>query len=182
MTFTTFRQLHLRLLAILLCADCKSRISSIGSPPQGGGKRLMFLPVLELEVETRSHIFTFRTVVFQYLQVERVPSNKHQQQPPRFFYRGSFCNCGLGCYETKGLTRSKHVTCDLRTSGAVGFVWPLKLLFNRAETGERYASDIVSCVLLHILKFSSRVRTRTFGRFTREANSATLHEGISSSD
>lgn len=82
----------------------------------------MFLPVLELEVETRSHVFTFRTADFQYLQVERVPSNKHQQQPARFFYHAGFCNCGSRCYETKGLTRSKHVTSDLRTSGAVGFV------------------------------------------------------------
>lgn len=42
MTFTTFRQLHLRLLAILLCADCKSRISSIGSLLRGEVKGWCF--------------------------------------------------------------------------------------------------------------------------------------------
>lgn len=172
MTFTTFRQLHLRLLAILLCADCKSRISGIGSPPQGGGKRLMFLTVRTSSLSEPLTSNTCKSRGFR--------QKKHQQQPARFFYHVGVCNCGLGCYETKEFTRSKHVTSDLRPSGAVGFVWPLKL--NRAETGQRYVSDTVSCVLPHILKFSSRVRTRTFGRFTYEANSTTLQEGISSSD
>lgn len=121
MTFTTFRQLHLRLLAILLCADCKSRISSIRSRPQGGGKRLMFLPVLELKVVTRSQIFTFRTAdsKSKFCQSSWRGAVKKPSNDTLHVSSFSLCNCCLGCYEIMELTRSKHVTSDLRLSGSV---------------------------------------------------------------